>query len=41
MPYLLRKLNETHEHLMPLLEEHSRRVMADVQRRRTARSVPQ
>jgi hypothetical protein len=34
---LLRKLNETNERLLPLLEENSRRVMADLQRRRAAR----
>ena len=31
------KLNETNERLMPLLEENSRRVMTDVQKRRAAR----
>jgi hypothetical protein len=34
---LLRDLNETNERLMPLLEDSTRRVMADVQRRRAAR----
>jgi hypothetical protein len=34
---LLRKLNETNERLLPLLEENSRRVMTDLQRRRAAR----
>jgi len=34
---LLRKLNETNERLMPLLEENSRRVMTDQQKRRAAR----
>jgi hypothetical protein len=34
---LLLKLNETNARLLPLLEEHSRRVVADVQRRRAAR----
>ncbi len=38
---LLRKLNETNERLMPMLEDNSRRVMADVQRRRAARAQPQ
>lgn len=35
---LLRELNETNDRLMPLLEDSSRRVMADVQRRRMARA---
>ena len=34
----LLKLNETNERLMPLLEENTRRIMADVQRRRAARA---
>jgi hypothetical protein len=37
---LLLKLNETNERLQPLLEENSRRVMADVHRRRAARAQP-
>jgi hypothetical protein len=37
---LLRELNETNDRLMPQLEENSRRVMADVQRRRSARAQP-
>ncbi|MGO8996588.1 MAG: hypothetical protein ACLQVI_25015 [Polyangiaceae bacterium] len=37
---LLLKLNETNERLMPLLEENSRRVMTDVQKRRAARAQP-
>jgi len=35
---LLVKLNETNERLRPRLEDSTRRVMADVQRRRAARS---
>jgi hypothetical protein len=36
---LLGKLNETNEHLRPLLEDNTRRVMADVQKRRAARAT--
>jgi hypothetical protein len=36
---LLVKLNETNERLLPLLEDSTRRVMADEQRRRESRSV--
>jgi hypothetical protein len=37
---LLLRLNEIHGRLLPLLEEHSRRVAADVHRRRVARAEP-
>jgi hypothetical protein len=37
---LLLELNETNERLMPRLEEHTRRVVADAQRRRAARGQP-
>jgi hypothetical protein len=35
---LLLKLNECNERLTPLLEEHTRRIMADIARRRAARA---
>jgi hypothetical protein len=35
----LLKLNETNERLMPMLEENTRRVMADVRRRARARAA--